>query len=65
VKIIKDKFGTFCGFIERKPADIFFHSSSAKGINLFDKVGHLVSYKVRTNPKNGQLIATDIELEIK
>lgn len=63
VKIFKDKFGTFCGFIERKPTDIFFHSSSAKGIDLNGKVGHLVTYKVTTNPKNGQLIATDICLE--
>ncbi len=63
VKIFKDRFGTYCGFIGRKPNDIFFHSSSAKGIDLFGKVGHLVTYKVTTNPKNGQLIATDIDLE--
>jgi hypothetical protein len=62
-KIIKDRFGSYAGFIERKPSDIFFHSSSAKGINLFGREGSLVSYKVTTNPKNGQLIATDIEIE--
>ena len=65
VKIFKDKFGTYCGFIGRRPSDIFFHSSSAKGIDLFGKVGQLVNYKVTTNPKNGQLIATDIDLEKK
>lgn len=63
IKILKDRFGTYCGFIGRNPNDIFFHSSSAKGIDLFGKVGHLVTYKVTTNPKNGQLIATDIDLE--
>lgn len=63
VKIFKDRFGTYCGFIGRNPNNIFFHSSSAKGIDLFGKVGHLVTYKVTTNPKNGQLIATDIDLE--
>ncbi|MBL7903629.1 MAG: AIPR family protein [Bacteroidales bacterium] len=63
VKIFKDRFGTYCGFIGRNPNDIFFHSSSAKGIDLFGKVGHLVTYKVTTNPKNGQLIATDIDLD--
>ena len=63
VKIIKDRFGSFAGFIERRPNNIFFHSSSAKGINLFGREGSLVSYKVTTNPKNGQLIATDIEIE--
>jgi hypothetical protein len=63
VKIFKDRFGTYCGFIGRNPNDIFFHSSSAKGIDLFGKVGHLATYKVSTNPKNGQLIAVDIEVE--
>jgi len=63
VKIIKDRFGSYAGFIERKPNNIFFHSSSAKGINFLGKENALVSYKVTTNPKNGQLIATDIELE--
>lgn len=62
-KIIKDKFGTYCGFIKRNPTDIFFHSSSAKGLNLFNKEGQLVTYKVTTNPKNGQLIAVEVELE--
>lgn len=61
VKIIKDKFGSHCGFIERQPKDIFFHSSSAKGINLFGCEGELVSYQVSTNPKNGQLIAINVE----
>jgi hypothetical protein len=62
VKVFRDRFGSYCGFIERQPNDIFFHSSSAKGINLFDKEGSLVSYKVTTNPKAGQLIAIDIEM---
>lgn len=62
VKIIKDKFGSACGFIERNPSNIFFHSSSAKGINLIGKEGTLVSYKVSTNPKTGQLLAVDVEL---
>lgn len=62
VKIIKDKFGSACGFIERNPSNIFFHSSSAKGINLIGKEGALVSYKVSTNPKTGQLLAVDVEL---
>ena len=60
-KIIKDRFGKYCGFIDRKPNNIFFHSSSAKGMNLFGSEGKLVSYKVSTNPKSGQLIATDVE----
>lgn len=63
VKIFKDRFGTNCGFIGRNPADIFFHSSSAKGIDLFGKEGNYVTYKVSTNPKNGQLIAVDLDLE--
>ncbi len=63
VKIFKDRFGTYCGFIARNPTDIFFHSSSAKGIDLTGKLEHLVSYKVSTNPKNGQLIAVNLELE--
>lgn len=63
VKIIRDRFGTHCGFIERQPNNIFFHSSSAKGINLFGCEGELVSYKVRTNPKSGQLIAVEVEKE--
>ena len=62
VKIIKDKFGSHCGFIERKPNNIFFHSNSTKGLNLFDKEGALVTYKVSTNPKSGQLLAVDVEL---
>tara|TARA_R110002050_G_scaffold217881_1_gene353870 strand:- start:57 stop:2054 length:1998 start_codon:yes stop_codon:yes gene_type:complete len=63
VKIIRDRFGTHCGFIERKPNNIFFHSSSAKGLNLADSEGELVSYQVSTNPKSGQLIATNVEKE--
>lgn len=63
VKIFKDRFGSYCGFIERNPENIFFHSSSAKGINLFDKEGHFATYKVSTNPKSGQLLAVDIEVE--
>ncbi len=62
-KIFKDKFGSYCGFIERNPVHIFFHSSSAKGINLRNKVGELATYKVSTNPKSGQLLAVDIELK--
>lgn len=62
VKIIRDKFGSHCGFIERNPNNIFFHSNSAKGLNLFDKEGALVSYKVSTNPKSGQLLAIDVEI---
>lgn len=63
VKIFKDRFGKYCGFIERNPNDIFFHSSSAKGMNLYGSEGRLVSYKVSTNPKSGQLLANDIEFE--
>lgn len=62
MKIFKDKFGSYCGFIERNPNNIFFHSSSAKGINLFGKEGKLATYKVSTNPKSGLLIAVDIEM---
>ena len=61
VKIIKDRYGKHCGFIERKPENIFFHSSSAKGINLYNAEGKLVSYKVSTNPKTGQLLAVEVE----
>jgi hypothetical protein len=64
LRLFKDRYGTYCGFISRRPNDIFFHSSSAKGINLFEKVGHLVSYKVSTNPKNGQLLAVDLDLDL-
>lgn len=60
-KIIKDRYGKYCGFIDRKPNNIFFHSSSAKGMNLYGSEGKLVSYKVSTNPKSGQLLATDVE----
>lgn len=63
VKIFKDRFGSYCGFIERNPENIFFHSSAAKGINLFDKEGKFATYKVSTNPKSGQLLAVDIEVE--
>lgn len=61
VKIIKDRFGKYCGFIERKPDNIFFHSTSAKGMNLFNGENKLVCYKVSTNPKSGQLLAVDVE----
>lgn len=61
VKIIKDRYGKYCGFIERKPNNIFFHSSSSKGMNLFGSENKLVSYKVSTNPKSGQLLAVDVE----
>lgn len=61
VKIIKDRFGKYCGFIERRPDNIFFHSSSAKGLDLFNAEGKVVSYKVSTNPKSGQLLAIDVE----
>ncbi len=64
-KIIKDRYGKFCGFIDRKPNNIFFHSSSVKGMKLFDAEGKLVSYKVSTNPKTGQLLATDVEFADK
>lgn len=60
-KIIKDRYGKYCGFIERKPDNIFFHSASAKGMKLFDAEGKLVSYKVSTNPKSGQFLAVDVE----
>ncbi|NDV67511.1 AIPR family protein [Dysgonomonas sp. 25] len=63
VKIIKDKFGKYCGFIERKPNNVFFHSNSAKGLNLFNSEGKLVSYRVSTNPKSGQLLAVDVNFE--
>lgn len=62
VKIFKDRFGSYCGFIERSPENIFFHSSAAKGINLYDKLESLVTYKVSTNPKSGLLLAVDVEL---
>ena len=59
--IIKDRYGKYCGFIDRRPNNIFFHSSSVKGIQLLNSEGKLVSYKVSTNPKSGQLLATDVE----
>lgn len=61
VNIIKDRFGKYCGFIERKPDNIFFHSTSAKGMNLFNTENKLVCYKVSTNPKSGQLLAVEVE----
>lgn len=61
VKIIKDRFGKYCGFIERNPNNIFFHSSSTKGMNFFDAEGKLVTYKISTNPKNSKLVAIDMD----
>ncbi len=62
IKVIRDRYGKHCGFIERKPNNIFFHSSAVKGIDLLNAEGKLVSYKISTNPKRNQLVAVDVEL---
>ncbi|MBN8584071.1 MAG: AIPR family protein [Ignavibacteria bacterium] len=62
IKILRDRYGKYCGFIKRNPQNIFFHSKSIKGLNVNNLLGKQVTYKVTTNPKNNSLVATDIEL---
>jgi hypothetical protein len=62
MKILTDKMGKKFGFIARKPENIFFHSNSNRGLNFFDLEGKLVSYRISTNPRDGRLLAVDVEL---
>ncbi len=50
------------GFIERQPEDIFFHSNANKGVDFAQIEGRLVSYMISTNPKDGRLVAINIEV---
>ncbi|WP_051461033.1 AIPR family protein [Ruminiclostridium josui] len=59
---IKDRFGNDCGFISRLPNNIFFHANSNRGLNFNQLKGKRVTYKVNVNPKDGRLLAVDVEL---
>jgi hypothetical protein len=62
MKILTDKRGSWFGFIARQPENIFFHSNSNRGLSFFDLEGKLVSYRISTNPRDGRLLAVDVEL---
>lgn len=62
IKTMHDKFGNYCGFIKRQPDNIFFHSRQNKDLNFIGLEGKVVTYKVTTNPKNNQLLATELEI---
>lgn len=61
LRIHIDKYGKKFGFIERQPDNIFFHSNNNRGLDFFDIEGKLVSYKISTNPRDGRLLAVDVE----
>jgi hypothetical protein len=63
IKIFNDRYGKLCGFIARKPSDIFFHSTANKGLNFNELLGKYVSYTVTVNPKNNNLLAVEVEVE--
>ena len=62
VNTIRDRFGNDCGFISRTPNNIFFHSNFNRGLNFSQLKGKNVTYKVNVNPKDGRLLAVDVEL---
>jgi len=62
VNLITDKFGNQCGFIERQPENIFFHSSNNKNLNFHFLKGKWVTYKVERNIKTNRDFAIDVEL---
>jgi hypothetical protein len=64
VNIIMDKFGNQCGFIERQPENIFFHSSYNKNLNFAGLKGKWVTYKVDRNIKTNRDFAKEVE-EVK
>lgn len=59
--IIRDKFGSLCGFIERKPDDIFFHSAYNRDINFDGLRNRWVKYKVARNQKTNRDYAIDVQ----
>ncbi|MCB0399639.1 MAG: AIPR family protein [Winogradskyella sp.] len=59
--IVRDKFGNLCGFIERKPDDIFFHSAYNKNIDFSRLKNRWVKYKIDRNVKTNRDYATDVE----
>lgn len=62
VKIIRDRYGYYCGFIERRPDNIFFHSQSNPSIKFHDLEDKYVTYEVQINPKNGMEHAVEVTL---
>ncbi|WP_339924668.1 AIPR family protein [uncultured Cyclobacterium sp.] len=62
VNIIRDKFGNKCGFIQRVPEDIFFHSLSNSNIDFDYLRGRWVKYKVEKNIKTNRESAIDVEI---
>lgn len=61
-KTIVDKFGDRCGFINRLPNDIFFHSKGNVNLDFNELEGKYVSYEVEINPRNGREVATKVNL---
>ena len=62
IKIIVDKYGKYCGFIERNPNNIFFHSRQNENLDFVSLEGKLVDYEIDINKRNNLLIAISVRL---
>jgi len=62
IKTTMDKYGQPCGFISRRPDDVFFHRKHNKGLDFEDIVGKTVKYRMTTNPLNDKPMAIDVEI---
>ncbi|MBF0541563.1 MAG: AIPR family protein [Nitrospirae bacterium] len=62
IKIIIDRYGKYCGFIERNPNNIFFHSNKSENLEFTNLQGKYVYYLVETNKKNKMLVAVSVTL---
>lgn len=60
--LITDKYGNQCGFIERQPENIFFHSIHNKTLNFHFLKGKWVTYKVEKNVKTNKDFAVEVEI---
>lgn len=62
VKTIVDRYGDRCGFINRYPTNIFFHSKANPNLDFYELEGRYVTYRVQDNQKNGREIAVDVKI---
>jgi AIPR protein len=63
-KVIIDRYGRNCGFIERtRWENIFFHGNANRSLDFLELQGALVSYRVVKDPRDGRDVAVDVQRE--
>ena len=61
-KVVVDRNGQYCGFIDRHPSKIFFHARASRGLDFATLRGKTVTYRLGKSRTFGNDVAVDVEL---